>query len=244
MGSPARHRELTQAGASPRLAVGPRLALGAVSGALFAAAGVVALRVHRGVAPLRIDQAVSAKLGSVRLGRLAARLGLTEAWPDGAAPHAVLYAVPVAALAALVALAVISWRRRDWGALVLCLAGPALALVLTDVVFKPLVDRRMHLSLAYPSGHATGAAAVAALALVLCHRWKGWRALAVVSPVALALPAVMGVALVRLNWHYPTDVVGGTAIGAATVLALAAVVGVGRAAAAAAADGDRPPRRA
>src|SRR5205085_9945502 len=106
--------------------------------------------------------------------------------------------------------------------------GPVTALLLTEAVAKPLVDRRHGLSLAYPSGHATGAAAVAALALVLSHRWRGWRGLAVASPVALALPAVMAVALVRLDWHYPTDVVGGLAVGAATVLALAAVVSKGR----------------
>ncbi len=226
MGPPTRHRELNNGAASLRR----RVALGALSGALFALAAMVAVRVRGGVGPSRFDQRVSDQLGSARLGRVAADLGLSQAWPDGAAPHAVLYAVPLAALTALVALGVIAWRRQDRGALALCLVGPATALLLTDAVAKPLVDRRLRLSLSYPSGHATGAAAVAVLALVLCHRWKGWRALVVASPVALALPAVMGVALVRLNWHYPTDVVGGTAVGAATVLALAALVGGGRAA--------------
>lgn len=192
----------------------------------------MALRVHGDTAPLEIDRVVSEKLGSARLGEWAAQFRITSGHglPDGLAPHAVLYAVPLAALAALVGLLGLAWRRHDRGAMVLCLLGPAVALFLTDAIAKPLVGRRHGPSLAYPSGHATGAAAVAVLALVLCHRWKGWRAFALAAPIALAFPVVMGVALVRLNWHYPSDVVGGTAIGAATVLALAAAVSSARAA--------------
>lgn len=204
-----------------------RLSLGSLSVALFAVAAAVALRVRGGSGPLRVDRIVTAKLRSARIGEAATRLRLTDGHglPDGLAPRAVAYAVPIAAVAALLGLAFVAWRRRDRGAVVLCLLGPVAAVFLTDSVAKPLVDRRMGIHLAYPSGHATGAAAVAVLALVLCHRWTGWRGLGIASPFALALPAVMGVALIRLNWHYPTDVLGGLAMGAATVLALAAALG-------------------
>jgi len=100
-----------------------------------------------------------------------------------------------------------------------------MAVLLTDVVAKPIVGRRLGGGLAYPSGHATGAAAVAVMALLLVARWGGPRALLWFGPVALLLPILMGLALVRFGWHYPTDVVGGTAMGAATVLAVAAAVG-------------------
>ncbi len=190
--------------------------------------GVVALRVQGVRGPVPIDTVVAGKLDSPRLERAAASLRLTEAWPDGAAPPFVQYGVPLAAVAAVGGLAAMAWMRRDRGAVALCLLGPALALVLTDGVLKPLVDRRLHLGLAYPSGHTAGAASVAVVILVLAHRWKGWAGLALAAPVALSLPAAMGLALIRLDWHYPTDVVGGAAVGSATVLALAAAVGNGR----------------
>jgi len=128
------------------------------------------------------------------------------------------------ALAGVVGLAGVAWYRHDGRALTMCVVGPALAIALTDVVLKPLVDRHLGPGLAYPSGHATGAAAVSVLALVLLHRWRGWRATARFAPVALALPVGTGLALVRLAFHYPTDVVGGTAMGTATVIALAVLL--------------------
>jgi len=129
--------------------------------------------------------------------------------------------LPLGALIGVLGLAVIAWCRRDGRALILCLVGPALAVVMTDVVLKPLVDRHLGGGLAYPSGHATGAAAVSALMLILLHRWRGWRATAWLAPLAFAIPVGMGLALVRLAFHYPTDVVGGTAMGMATVIAVA-----------------------
>ena len=197
---------------------------GALSGALFAVVAVGAWRVRGRATPLAIDHVVTGKLRSPRIGQALTDLRLSGLW-DGLAPDTVRYTVPLAAVAAVTIVAGVAWRRRDWAALAVCLAGPPLAVLLTDVIAKPLVGRRLYWNLSYPSGHATGAAAVAAVVLVVCHRWKGWRALVVAAPLALALPAVMGVALVRLNWHYPTDVIGGVAMGAATVLALAAALG-------------------
>lgn len=201
-----------------------RMGLVLVAVALFGVVAVIAVRVRGGTMPLHVDNTASRIVGSSRLGQLAARAHMTPAWPHGALGVLVRWGLPLAAAAAVALLAAVAWSRRDHRAVALCLAGPVLAVVLTDLVLKPLVDRHHGAALAYPSGHATGAAAVATLAVLLLHRWRGWRAAALSTPLALALPVVMGVALVRLAFHYPTDVVGGTAMGVATVVAVAAAL--------------------
>ncbi len=202
-----------------------RAGLAAASCGLFAVAGVVALRVRGGSRPLRVDRVASRLVDWSGFSRLLAAVHAEPLWDGWMVRKLTGVGLPVSAAAAAVGLGLVAWRRRDGRAVALCLLGPIAAVLLTDHVAKPIVDRHRDGGLAYPSGHATGAAAVAVLALLLIHRWGGARALVWFGPFALALPVVMGLALIRLGWHYPTDVVGGTAVGAATVLALAAAVG-------------------
>ena len=54
-----------------------------------------------------------------------------------------------------------------WRQVVLAGMGPAAATLLAEFALKPLVDRRFRGDLAFPSGHATGVAAVAATAVVI-----------------------------------------------------------------------------
>lgn len=192
--------------------------------ALYGVVGTLALWVRGGNSPLRIDRAVSRIVGSAHVGNLVARAHARTLWPTGLGHSLVSLGLPVAGIGLSAGLAALALARRDVRAAVLCLVGPALAVFMTDSVLKPLVDRHNGAALAYPSGHATGAAAVAALTLVLFHRWRGWRAMAWFAPIAFTLPAVMGLALVRLGFHYPTDVIGGTAMGAATVVGLAVLL--------------------
>ena len=63
----------------------------------------------------------------------------------------------------------------------------------------------------FPSDHATAAFAIA-VAILLRHR--GWGA------VTLAAAAVLAIARVGMGVHYPSDVVGGAALGSACALAL------------------------
>lgn len=198
-----------------------RVELGLLSVGLYAIAGSLAFRVHDGSTPLGVDRRASGLVGSPRLGELAARAHVSAPGSRGTTGVLVGLGVPLAALAAVAGLALVAWHRRDIRSLAMCLLGPASAMVLTDLVLKPLVDRRLGPGLAYPSGHATAAAAVSVLVLVLLHRWRGWRLTAWLAPAVLALPVLTGLALVRLAFHYPTDVVGGTAMGTATVIALA-----------------------
>ena len=215
------------AGAAPTAprAATRKVVLGLVAAGLYTLVGVLAVRVRGGTAPLRVDRAISDAVDSARLGNAVAGARIPALWPHGLLGQLVGVGFPLGATTVALALACFAWVRRDLRGLALSVAGPALAVVMTDIVLKPLVDRHIAAGgLAYPSGHAAGAAAVSALALVLLHRWRGWRSTAWLAPLAAALPAAMGLALVRLAFHYPTDIVGGAALGVATVVALAVLL--------------------
>ena len=131
---------------------------------------------------------------------------------------------PVFVFAAAGILSVVAVARRDWFAAALCIVGPGLAGFLTEVVAKPLVDRQKGASLAFPSGHTTGAAALAALAVLLAYRRGGVRLAAAVALPAACVPAIVSLGVVSLGWHYATDAVGGMALGGAAVLLTAVVL--------------------
>jgi hypothetical protein len=95
-----------------------------------------------------------------------------------------------------------------------CLAGPLLAVVLAEYVFKPLVGRRYQGVLSYPSGTVTAVTAVAT-AWVLTAPPRIRPAVMVVAVLAVCLT---GVAVTGLRWHYPTDALAGVALGVGTVL--------------------------
>lgn len=95
-----------------------------------------------------------------------------------------------------------------------CLLGPPLALATCELAAKPLVGRHIGAGLSYPSGSTVGASALAA-ALVLAVPGR-WRPITLVVGTAYVL--WMGVAVIALQWHYPTDAMGGTAYGAGVVL--------------------------
>lgn len=160
-----------------------------------------------------------------------ASAGLPE-WVERAVVAAGQYGIP----AALVAVVLVAWwvtRRRGaeasaavahvaWAG---CAAGAAylLNLPIRDFVarprpvdhpdlagLEPLVDGVGGYS--FVSAHAATAMAVT-VALLLVHRGLG--------VTALVLTLAQGVAQVVMGVHYPTDVVGGFALGAAAALLLA-----------------------
>ncbi len=111
--------------------------------------------------------------------------------------------------------AVVVVGRDRWRALA-CLVGPALAVVLAEWVLKPLIGRRYAEVLTYPSGTTTAVAGVvAAWAVAVTHR---------IRPVVVVIGAfVLGltcIAVVALQWHYPTDALAGVAFGTGVVLLL------------------------
>jgi undecaprenyl-diphosphatase len=118
---------------------------------------------------------------------------------------------------------------RHWRAAALAAVAPVLAGVMTDVVLKPLVDRRIGGGyFSFPSGHTTGAFAIALVATVVLlepgqprlHRAaRAWLAV-----VALGVAAAVALALVALHVHYATDTIGGVGVALGVVLGIALLV--------------------
>jgi undecaprenyl-diphosphatase len=183
---------------------------------LAAATVLAALSWHFAHAPSgnRPDLAVSAEVKA----RLAAHPHLLSMAARLGSPKAVVGGSIVLALLCLVV-------RRRRAALFALVAAPAAGAV-TEYVLKPLVHRQQHVdALLFPSGHTTGAFALAMAVVVLLLPHEGTRLLPavarlVVAIAALAVAAVVAVAVVALGWHYVTDAVGGV------VTAVVVVVGV------------------
>lgn len=110
--------------------------------------------------------------------------------------------------------------RRPWSALVVVLASAlsALSVHLLKILYeRPRPDDILVEvgSAAYPSGHVTYAATLAALALILVPRW--W-----VAAAGLAWTVLMALGRTVLSAHWLIDTVGGALLGAGVV----GVVGV------------------
>jgi membrane-associated phospholipid phosphatase len=165
------------------------------------------------------------------VGGLAVAHGSNSSWLDTLAPglltsghHSVLTDVtslryPQVVVVASVILAVVAWPRDRIRSLV-CLVGPPAALVTTEWVVKPLVGRTLGSGLSYPSGSTVGAAALGVAAVLAVP--AAWRRGTVVVAVVYGL--WMALAVVSLQWHYPTDAVAGLAYGCGVVLLVDVVV--------------------
>jgi membrane-associated phospholipid phosphatase len=122
---------------------------------------------------------------------------------------------PVVIVVGALVIAAVAFPRDRIRALA-CLLGPPLALVTSELVVKPWVGRTLGGGLSYPSGSTVGASALG-MALVLAVPARR-RTIAVVAATAYAL--WMAIAVISLQWHYPTDAVAGLAYGTAVVLLL------------------------
>jgi membrane-associated phospholipid phosphatase len=117
---------------------------------------------------------------------------------------------PLSVITLALALAALCYcldRRR---LAVLAVVGPGVTGVLTTVL-KPVLGRTIGAGLAYPSGHTGGATALGLVAalLLISYLRPGRAAIAIVIGIAAACGGVVGSAMVAVNAHYPTDVVGG-----------------------------------
>ena len=120
------------------------------------------------------------------------------------------------------------WRRGSWRPLGL-LAGAAAGAWVVQVAVKQLVERpRPPASLAlshatgfaFPSGHATDAAAVYGMLAVLLARSGRPAARVAAWAVAAALIALVGLSRLYLGVHWLSDVVAGAGLGAAWLVAM------------------------
>ena len=136
-------------------------------------------------------------------------------------------AVVIGGSVTLALLWLVGGRRR--AALFALIAAPA-AGAITELVLKPIVHRQLHpQALMFPSGHATGAFALALTVVILLLPREQTRLLPalagmVVGVAALAVASVVAVAVVALGWHYVTDVIGGVVTAVVVVVGLAAVI--------------------
>lgn len=129
------------------------------------------------------------------------------------------------ATAALLGLALL-WR--DWVAGLAALLAPLASFVVTEYLAKPLINEPLPFGgRAYPSGHGAGVAAVAVSALVLFYRRWGGLGAVLVAPLAVAAVLAVALGVLALEFHHPTDVLGGVALGGTAALWLAAVLDFG-----------------
>jgi membrane-associated phospholipid phosphatase len=129
----------------------------------------------------------------------------------------------VVAVLAVVLVAALLRGRPDIAAL--AAIGPSAAIGLTELVLKPLVQRRYNFFLSYPSGHTVGAVAECAVLGVILLGATGLT-LALRVPLGVLLLAVCGMVILALivdGFHYSTDTVAGSCL-AVGVVALTALL--------------------
>ena len=134
------------------------------------------------------------------------------------------------ALAGLAAVALALWRGHPHAAVaaLVVLGGANItAQALKQVLATPgplgLESGRVFAD-AFPSGHATAAASVGLAILIAV----GPELRRPVAAAAVVYAAGVGIALVALGWHYPSDVLAGYLVAGAWAAAVGAVLGPGR----------------
>lgn len=111
--------------------------------------------------------------------------------------------------------------RRWWSRAALAVAAPVVCVGLTELAFKPVVDRTYAGILSYPSGHTVSTMAVFAVAaLVVTVDWPA-TARRTVAGLLVVLWLVLAVGLVGMDYHYFSDTVGGLLLAVGVVLPLA-----------------------
>ncbi len=203
----------------------PRRQLGIAAAVLFVMVIVMGARVHDGNRPLRVDRQATRVVDSPQVAQALSATDLSENGTKSVFQKAVDLGSPYLVVAVAVLLGGLALRRKDRVAAGICVAGPLVAVALTELVGKPLVDRHMRTTLAFPSGHATDAGVVAALVLVVLFRWGGFGPLVLGTPLVALVPLLVSVAVVGLGRHYATDALAGVAVGVASVLSVAAILG-------------------
>jgi membrane-associated phospholipid phosphatase len=117
----------------------------------------------------------------------------------------------------LVAVGLITHR---WTVAILAVAGPGLAVGIAELVLKPVFDRRMYGALSYPSGHTVTAVATLTVALLVLTSGASLPRKLLIVPIWAVVVLVLMAGLVAMDYHYPTDAIGGFCLSVGVVLPL------------------------
>jgi membrane-associated phospholipid phosphatase len=132
---------------------------------------------------------------------------------------------PTVAIAAVLVTAFVVWKSGTWLPAVLGIAGAG-GIGLVIVTAKALVGRSRPAppfalitegGFSFPSGHATGTAAVALLCAWMLSRWvvRSWPGRVATWSIAIGVTGAVGFSRVYLGVHYVSDVLAGWLLGAA-----------------------------
>jgi len=126
--------------------------------------------------------------------------------------------IPIFVGGSVLAAAVVAGRDRRRA--LACAVAPALAVLLTEYLVKPVIARRYLGALAFPSGTTTAIASLAtAWAIAVPPRLRP-----PVVAVGAVLVGLACAAVTALQWHLPTDALGGALFGAGVVLVVDGVL--------------------
>jgi undecaprenyl-diphosphatase len=205
-----------------------RAAIPAVWAAIALSAAVVALlglAVRSGFDPLlRLDTAVSDALYVGDHRATALDWLLTTLTSPGLSVFRFVVAVPVLVLLARCR----AWWTALWVLTAVVLIGPLTALL------KHLFGRArpgfpgggaQYDTLSFPSGHSSGIATLVTVGLVLAWPLMSARGRRVWLLIGAVLVLVVGLTRIWLGVHYPSDVVGGWALGVGCTLLTAVLFG-------------------
>ena len=173
---------------------------------------ILALRYAHQEAAGRLDRTLDIYIRT----RLRQEQSLTEALISLADPPQA--AILVVALAGAAAFA------RRWSGMMLLLGGTPTAIMISEVILKPLVGRLRYGHLTFPSGHATAMAAIATATAILLIGAQWPRSVALrlcASLAAIVVAASVAIALVAQHVHYATDTVAGCCVAVGVVLTMA-----------------------
>jgi membrane-associated phospholipid phosphatase len=199
----------------------PRTARTALFGALVAALGVALVRVLAFEVPAIHNADAQTLHGFLTLDRPSIHpIARAVAQIANPAPYGLIGLT-------LIAIAVLAGRIRVAAAVAVVLLGTA---VTTDYVLKPLLAAPRFADVlgpylqipekSFPSGHATASMALALCAvLVAPPRWRPF-----VAALGAAFAVAVSYSFLSLDWHYPSDVLGGYLVAASwTGVAVAAL---------------------
>jgi PAP2 superfamily len=119
---------------------------------------------------------------------------------------------------------------RRWRGAALAAVAVPVASSLTEGLLKPGIGRTHRGGFSYPSGHATSSFALATVSIILLAA-PSWPRVPAITRRLLMLGAVLlavavASAVVGLNLHYFTDIVGGAALGTGTAVLTALLLDI------------------